>query len=93
MSDHLACDALSLPSVFRNADPDLPPLAFHLTQRARDSIILLSQSYVRRKASNCSGYRTVQLIVSPPLSKAVASSTREGGVMDVKRTDGPRELR
>ena len=55
--------------------------------------MLLSQSYVRRRASNCSGYRTVQLIVSPPLSKAVVSSAREGGVMAAKRTDGPRELR
>lgn len=58
------------PSVFKNAEPDLPPLASHLTHLAKDSIILRSQSYVRRSASNCSGYSTVQLMVNPPLSKA-----------------------
>jgi hypothetical protein len=52
----------------------------------------LSQSYVRRRASNCSGYKTVQLIVSPPLSKAVSLLTCEEDVTAVKRTDGPREL-
>jgi hypothetical protein len=55
--------------------------------------MLLSQSYVRRRASNCSGYRTVQLIVSPPLSKAMTSLDCEEGVMTAKLTDGPRELR
>lgn len=58
------------PSVFKKAEPDFPPPVSHLKHRANDSIILFSQSYVRLRASNCSGYNTVQLIVSPPDSKA-----------------------
>lgn len=58
------------PLVFKNAEPDFPPLASHFTHLVNDSTILFSQSCVLRKASNCSGYNTVQLMVRPPLSNA-----------------------
>ena len=37
-------DSMPVPRVFKNPEPDLPPVAFHLTHRASDSIMLFSHS-------------------------------------------------